>query len=202
MRKGAGLAATVLVALAGLAALAWGTDGFTAFTAETARRAAITRTPRPLPAVALQDQDGAATSLAALSGQVVLLDFIYTRCPTVCGVQGGDFETLRDAIREGGLAGEVALASLSFDPEFDTPEELTDYADRYGGADALWRFLRASPDDTRRLLRSAGVVVIPDELGGYTHNAAIHVLDRQGRLVAILDADAWEEALALARRLL
>jgi len=29
--------------------------------------------------------------------------------------------------------------------------------------------------------------VIPDGLGGYTHNAAIHVVDPQGRLIEIVD---------------
>lgn len=196
-----GLAAILLVVALGGAALAWGTGGFTAFTAEAARRADVTRTPRTLPAVSLQDQDGAPATLAALRGKAVLLDFIYTRCPSVCGVQGSDFQRAREEIRAEGLQDAVALVSLSFDPGFDTPEELTAYAERFGGADPVWRFLRSTPQETAGLLRSAGVVVIPDELGGYTHNAAIHVLDRAGRLVAILDADAWRQALALARGL-
>ena len=36
----------------------WGTDGFTAFTAETARRVEILRSPRALPDVTLEDQNG------------------------------------------------------------------------------------------------------------------------------------------------
>lgn len=201
-RAAPGLAAVAAVLVSGVAVLWWGTDGFTAFTAETARRDAVARAPRILPAMAMQDQDGAATDLAARAGQVVLMDFVYTRCPTICIAQGSDFEQARDAIRAAGLADRVALLTVSFDPEHDDPAALRDYADRFGGADAQWQFLRAAPDDTRALLDVAEVVVIPDGFGGFVHNAAIHVLDPQGRLVRILDSDAWREALALAQELL
>lgn len=200
MIRGLALIGAVLAAGAGL--IWWGTDGLSIFTAETARRESVALAPRVLPDVALQDETGAATSLAALRGRVVLVDFIYTRCPTVCSVQGSDFEQARAAIRESGLGDDIALASISFDPENDGPEELAFYARRFGGADDLWHFARApAPDDTTALLRAAEVVVLPDGFGGFIHNSAIHVIDRQGRLVRILDDDAWREALDLARDL-
>lgn len=198
--RGLALVAAVLAAGAGL--LWWGTEGLTVFTAETARRAAVAAAPRALPDVALEDESGAATALAALSGRVLLVDFIYTRCPTICTVQGSDFEQAREAIREAGLGADIALLSISFDPEHDGPGELAFYASRFGGADDLWHFARApAPGDTAALLRAAEVVVLPDGFGGFIHNSAIHVIDRQGRLVRILDDDAWREALALARDL-
>ena len=46
----------------------WATDGFTAFTAETARRVEILRSPRPLPMVTLEDQDGNKFSLQDYQG--------------------------------------------------------------------------------------------------------------------------------------
>jgi len=204
MRRAGALALLLAVGGAtGAGALWWGSDGLRAFTAESARRLDVERHPRALPAVALQDQDGRPASLRDLAGRVVLLDFIYARCPTVCTVQGSDFEVLRERIREGGLAGRIALVTLSFDPAHDGPAELADYAGRYGGADTVWRFLRAPSDaDTRAILRTAAVKVIPDGEGGFVHNAAIHVIDREGRLVRILDSDATDQALALALALL
>lgn len=197
-----GPAAIAAVLALGLAALWLGTDGLSAFTAETARRNAVAQAPRVLPGIAMQDQDGRTTGLDALAGKVVLADFIYTRCPTICIAQGADFEQARAAIREAGLADRVALVSISFDPDHDGPGALTEYAGRFGGADPIWQFLRTDPAGTEALLAAAQVVVIPDAFGGFVHNAAIHVIDRQGRLVRILDSDAWREALALARGLL
>ncbi len=197
-----GLALIVAVLAAGAGLLWWGTDGLSVFTAETARREAVALSPRVLPDVALEDETGTTTALDVLAGRVLLVNFIYTRCPTICTAQGSDFEQARAAIRDAGLGAEIALMSISFDPEHDGPEELDFYASRFGGADDIWHFARApAPGDTSALLRAAEVVVLPDGLGGFIHNSAIHVIDRQGRLVRILDDDAWREALALARDL-
>ena len=37
--------------------------------------------------------------------------------------------------------------------------------------------------------------MIEDEAGGFTHNAAIHLVDREGRLTRIYDQDDIEAAL-------
>lgn len=40
-----------------------------------------------------------------------------------------------------------------------------------------------------------GVVVLPDGGGGFVHNAAIDVIDAQGRLAGVYDPDAAESAI-------
>lgn len=198
-----GIAVIALVGLCGLMALWWGTDGLTAITAETARRLDVKRHPRSLPVVMLEDHNGIVTSFADFSDKVVLLDFVYTRCPTLCIALGSAFEQMRKRIVGSPLEGHVVLLTISFDPEHDGLSELADYAGRYGGTDAIWHVMRTpSLQDTRNLLRAAKVIVVPDEFGGFVHNAAILVVDANGRLVRILDSDAVDEALATARRLL
>ena len=46
-----------------------------------------------------------------------------------------------------------------------------------------------SAEELDAMLATFGVVVIPDGSGEFQHNGAIHVVDRQGRLVRILDYD-------------
>ncbi len=201
--KASGPAAVLAALFLGAAVLWWGTEGFRVFTAEGARRAAVERSPRPLPEVAMEDQAAKAVSLADFRGRVVLLDFVYTRCPTVCTVLGTGFQRLRQQIVGSGLEGQVVLVTFSFDPEHDGAAQLQDYADRYGGADSNWHFVRApSRADTDTLLRAAELVAVPDGFGGYVHNAAIHVVDREGRLARIVDTEATDEAFRLARSLL
>ncbi|MGI9304784.1 MAG: SCO family protein, partial [Gammaproteobacteria bacterium] len=66
------LAGLVVVVLGGF--VLWvGTDGFRALTAEEARRLAVRQSPRPLPAMSLQDQNGRDFSLADYHGRVVLV---------------------------------------------------------------------------------------------------------------------------------
>lgn len=195
--------AIVAVLLLGAAALWAGTDGFRAFTAEEARRIAVAEHPRPLPPVMLEDQQGRAFNLRDYRGKVVLLEFVYTRCPDLCAALGTSFERIREHISDSKLQNRVALFSVSFDPGHDGPDELAAYADRFGGPDAGWRFAR--PRDERELqalLEVCGVVVKPDGIGGYQHNAAIHMIDSNGNLVRILDYDAVDETLAQVRRLI
>jgi protein SCO1/2 len=183
-------AATALIALAGAGVLWSGTDGLTAFTAETARRADILRAPRALPAAVLQDQRGTLFRLDDYRGRLLAVEFIYTRCDSVCLSLGMAFKQIRERVPQHALGRDFSLLSISFDPERDTPARMQAYADVFGADGSHWRIARV-PDDAelKALLEAFGIVVIDDERGGFEHNAAIHLVGRDGRLIAINDLD-------------
>jgi len=185
-----------LVLSIGVAALAFETDGFRVVTSAGARQLAVERQPHPLPDVRLRDQNGSLFSLSDYRGKPLLVDFIYTRCPTLCSERGDDFHRMMELANNAGA--QIDFLSISFDPENDDSEALRLYADRYGAA-PRWRI--AAPTDAsslRALLQSFDVVVIPDGMGGYTHNSAVYVVDARGRLVRIFDPDAPVRILATA----
>jgi protein SCO1 len=178
-----------LVITAGLAVLGWETDGFRAVTTEGARRLAVEQNPPAVPDVVLIDQDGSRFSADSYRGRVVLVDFIYTDCATICGVLGNDFSRVLDLLqRAGGNAANVDLLSISFDPARDTPPALKAYGERFGAVTPHWRVaIPASAAGLHALLSTFHVVVIPDAFGGFVHDDALYVVNRQGRLVRILD---------------
>ena len=183
------LASAVLL-LAGGVALAAATNGFQAFTTETARRVAVRSRPAELPPVALESQSGARLTLGDLRGSWLLVDFIYTRCPTFCTALGGDFARLERQLVDPIARGKVQLLSISFDPTQDTPAQLAAYLGRFRGRHRRWQAARpVTADGLRQIMAAFGVTVIPDQLGGYTHNAAIHLVNPEGRLVDIFDLD-------------
>lgn len=191
------LITSAAVTAAALGVFGWGTDGFSAFTAEAARRAEVLRQPRPIPEVALEDQNGRAFTLADYRGRQLALEFIYVRCDSVCRSLGAAFRQLSEALPAGALGRDIALLSISFDPRNDDVAALRDWARRQGADGAHWRVAR--PRDaaqTAALLHAFGVVVVPDGMGGYEHNAAIHLLDRGGRLVRISDIETPAEFIA------
>jgi protein SCO1/2 len=196
------LSVTLLAAGGGTLALA--TDGFQAFTTETARRIAVRRHPVVLPIVPLEDQSGAQFTLADLRGRWLLVDFIYTRCQTLCSVLGGDFADLQRQLAVPIAEGKVRFLSISFDPTHDTPPHLAGYLTRFGARGPGWQAARPlTSEGLRRLTTAFGITVIPDRQGGYTHNAAINVVDPDGRLVDMFDLDQRDQARdALLRRLL
>lgn len=184
------LCAALVVLAAGAGTLWAGTDGLQAFTSEQARRLAVERDPRVLPEVVLEDQDGVRFTLVEYRGRRVLVDFIYTRCPTLCLAMGSSFQQLYRRFEiQTGEEGPLLL-SISFDPQHDTPATLRAYTKRFGADGGRWRFARIeNRAQLEALLDVFGVVVIPDGFGGFQHNAAIHLIDRRGRLAGIFDYD-------------
>ncbi len=190
-----------LVLAAGIAALYWGTDGFRVVTSEGARELAVERSPRAVPDVALFDQNGHAFTLADYRGHTVLVDFIYTRCPTICSVNGDDFQRVLTRLQKNTGDRKIDLLSISFDPANDGLPALQLYGDRFGAEAPRWRI--AVPADRHglaALLKTFGVVVIPDGWGGFVHNSAVYLVDAQGRLVRILDPDASEQLAVATER--
>lgn len=177
------LQACVLVA--GIAAFSAATDGFRVLTTEGARRIAIAEAPQVIPNVPMVDQNGRRFTFADYRGRTVLVEFIYTRCPVICGLLGEGFAALQERLQNG--SGRISLLSISFDPTHDDVAALKSYGERFGAEAPLWRIAAPSPAEVRTLLESFGVVVISDQFGGYTHNAAISVLDADGRLVQVID---------------
>ncbi|MDO5693532.1 MAG: SCO family protein [Pseudomonadota bacterium] len=177
------------------------TVGFERWTFESRRHWQIGQQRLQAAPVALIDSRGEplpawGTNTAA---QAYLVDFIYTRCPSVCQALGSHYQQMQRQMRERADAAGVRLLSVSIDRAHDTPAELARYA-RTHQADARWWWLGAPASDAESdaLLRALGVVVVPDGLGGFNHNGAIHLIDADGRLRGLFDFEQWPRALNAA----
>jgi protein SCO1/2 len=98
------------------------------------------------PDVTLVDMNGARVPLSAALGYEgpVLLQFIFTTCPTVCPVMSGTFSAAQG--RLGAELARVRMISITIDPEQDTPERLREYARRFK-AGRQWLFLTGDLED-------------------------------------------------------
>ncbi len=131
-----------------------------------------------------------------------LVDFVYTRCPGVCSALGSEFQQMQRQLQGDPARPAVRLVSVSFDLGHDDLPRLGAAARRFRADPALWTWARPRDEtDLQALLRSLWVVAVPDGQGGFVHNGDIHLLDRQGRLVALFAYDEWPRALDAARRL-
>jgi len=195
------LSAALCVAVVGASLLWQLTAGLQIFTSETWRRAEIASAPRALPDTWLEDERGQTFNLRSLCGQVMVLDFIYTRCPTVCKSLGVTSSQLAQRFTQAGQA--VTVMSLSFDPLHDAPEQLRAFKAHMEPQPSTWRLARPLRGTERdQLLRTAGVVVIPDGMQGYEHNAALHIVDKNCRITQLLDIEDMEDAQRTVQKLL
>jgi protein SCO1/2 len=181
------------------------TDGLRAWTTEEVRRLHVQEQPPVLSALRLTSSSGTSFvpwGAAPGTPRVWLVTFMYTRCPTRCTTLGVEFERLQRMLQQNPSDNQVRLLSISFDPAHDDARALRWYAAQHHADPARWIIaVPASASALARLEREAGVVVINDGAGGYAHNAAIHVVRDDGRLVRIFDFDDPEAALRWVREL-
>lgn len=191
------LAALLIALVAGASLLWWTTDGLRAFSTEGARRLSVELEPRELPDVRFEDQRGNALGFDHYRGHWLLVEFIYTRCPTLCTALGLSFQQIARVLSPDRLGRDVFLLSVSFDPANDDAPALQSYAERFQADGEAWRVVRV--EDRRQLshlLETFGIVVIPDDMGGFEHNGAIHLVGRDGRLRRIYDYGATPTVIA------
>ena len=195
--------AALLVFMLALHAL---TGGFEHWTFEDKRRDDARQGRLEAPAIQVRTAQGNQQTLwspRAGDRGVSLVNFIYTACPTVCQTLGAEYTQMQTALAaQPATAGRpIKLVSLSFDINHDGQAQLAAHAALHRADAKTWTI--AAPTtlrDTAKLLHALGVVVIPDGLGGYVHNGAIHLIDESGRVIAIYDDADWKQALAMATR--
>jgi protein SCO1/2 len=146
---------------------------------------------QPVPDFTLIDQAGQPVRFASLIGKVVALDFVYTRCalPQFCLRASNVFSVMqRRFARQYGR--DLALLTVTFDPERDTPDVLATYAARFNADPKMWRFLTGKTADVRRVTSLFGVESYLDE-GLVNHSLHTVVIDRQGRLVSNIEGNQY-----------
>lgn len=185
----------VVLLTAGFSILWAATDGLQVLTAEGARRLTIEAEPKPLPTALLRDQRGEVFSLQDFEGKNLLVEFIYTRCVTLCTSLGETFEQVSEQLPEEALGNKVHMFSISFDPR-DSVQDLKEYAERFDAIPNHWSIARVEkPEQLADLLETFGIIVIPDKWNNFEHNAAVHFVNRDGYLDKIVDHDPASKTL-------
>jgi protein SCO1 len=151
-----------------------------------------------VPDFVFTNQGGKRVSLKQYRGHVLLVTFIYTRCPfsDFCPRMSSNFAEIdKQAATDPALAG-THLLSISFDPEHDTPKVLRDYG--YSVAhtheEALfsrWEFAAPSAADLPRIAGFFALTIKP-EGGVITHNLSTAVIGPDGKIVKWYHGSDWQ----------
>jgi protein SCO1/2 len=99
--------------------------------------------------IRLVNQLGDTVSLDSLHGKVILIDFFFTHCASICPILTHNMRHLQDALKSSDKArmasgtdtNFVQFLSLTVDPVHDSAPVLRRYADRYGVNSDLWWML-------------------------------------------------------------
>jgi len=146
-----------------------------------------------LPRYTLTNQDGRAFATDDFRGRVLVLNFIFTRCPLpdFCPRES---MSLASAIRQLRRAGPTNfhVVSVSFDPDHDTPKVLAAYGRRYDHNAAEWTFATGAFDNIQPLGSHFGLyfsrAVTPDNMN---HNLRTVVIRPDGKVSDIILGNRW-----------
>jgi len=148
-----------------------------------ALKAGVFDPARAAPDFTLAGSDGSELKLSHYRGKVVLLGFGFTSCVAVCPITLG---TLAAAHKKLGARGsEVQVVYVTVDPERDDAPRMKKYLTGFDptfiggtGSDAQLAAVR------KEYGIAAEKVAGPD--GSYTHSSFVYLIDREGRLRALM----------------
>jgi protein SCO1 len=149
-----------------------------------------------VPDFAVTTQEGRTLRLSDLKGEVVILTFIYTRCPLpeFCPAVDAKFADLARRISAVPARAErLRLLSVSFDPEHDSPEVLATHAGRRGAKPPLWTFAVASHEELAKVAGPFGLAYVPGTRE-IEHNLRTAVIGPDGKLARLEPGPGWSPA--------
>jgi protein SCO1/2 len=147
-----------------------------------------------LPEYHFTNQLGQAFSTAQFKGQVLAINFLFTRCPfpTFCPQTARYFTTTQQKLLSSSNAPtNWHLLTISFDPEFDKPDVLKRYAEHYDYNSNYWTFATGALIDITAIGDQLGLKFWRDGNGGFDHNLRTVVIDPSGRVQKIFVGNEW-----------
>jgi protein SCO1/2 len=160
-----------------------------------------------VPDFKLLNQSDHTIHLAQFQGKVLLLTFIYTRCPLAdfCVRMSRNFAEVDKLLAaEPALYKQTHLLSISFDPTYDTPKVLRSYGGAYTGQYTREKFLHwdfAAPTEKElpALTQYFDVGVTPGDSKTLTHSLSTVLIGKDGKIIAWYPNNEWKPADVVAQ---
>ena len=169
--------------------------GHTNLPAESTASAAPTLNPGDLlPAAEFIAEDGRHVHLSDFRGKAVALTFFFTRCPlpNYCPLMNRNFAAARAILlAQPNGPDNWQFLSISFDPDFDTPQQLAASAEFYRNHNAdRWLFVAATPETLAHFAAPLGLMISRQD-NSFTHNLRTVVIDPQGKIFRQYNDNLW-----------
>lgn len=147
----------------------------------------------------LLNQDGLLKGTAGWNGKIVVADFFFTHCPTICPKMTMSLKKVRSSFENDTT---VLINSISIDPERDSSSRLKEYAGDFGINTKNWELLTGDKKEIYRMARNSFMVVATDGDGGpddFIHSESLVLIDRRKRIRGYYDGTNETEVKQLIR---
>ncbi|MCE3077129.1 SCO family protein [Chryseobacterium gwangjuense] len=133
-----------------------------------------------VPDFELTDQNNKKITNKEMLGKVYLVEFFFSKCPTICPVMNTNMRAIEDKINNP----DFGIISISIDPVNDIPELLKEHAKRIGVKSPNWHFLTGDRDYIGKLADQFNIYVgdKEDESESLNHSGMIALVDKEGNI--------------------
>ena len=130
---------------------------------------------------------GDTVRLADVEGQILVVDFFFSRCATICPLMTRNLQRIHDRLDP---QMPVRILSHSVTPQADSVSVLNRYAEKHGANPELWWFLTGEKKEIYKLARRSYFSCLDEGDGGFqdfVHTENIVLVDEKGRLRGFYD---------------
>jgi protein SCO1/2 len=133
------------------------------------------------------NQDSSWVTNDSLKGKVVVADFIFLNCTTICPRMTSN---MLKVYRHFESSGQVSFISHTIDPENDSVPQLRSYAQSIGVSAPKWQFVYGDTGTVYKLARESYYSTAGYDLsepGGYIHSGGLILVDQAGFVRGVYD---------------
>ena len=130
-----------------------------------------------IPAFDLVDQNSKQFTLKNLEGNVWLADFIFTTCSGPCPIMTERMGMVQHDLLE---IEKLKFVSFTVNPDYDTPEVLKKYAQRFDADVSSWSFVTGKYDQIQELIADGFKMGDTEEI--VFHSTRFALVDHEGNL--------------------
>jgi protein SCO1/2 len=136
----------------------------------------------PAPKFELTDQNKAKINNSNYEGKVYVLEFFFSTCPTICPKMNKNMIDIQNLFFGNPNFG---IASITINPEHDTPEVLKAHADLLGVKSTNWHFLTGDKDYIFDLANKGFNLYVGKNSkikAGFEHSGLFALVDKKGNI--------------------
>jgi protein SCO1/2 len=133
-----------------------------------------------VPEFTFLNQDSLFISNEDFNNKVYVVEFFFTSCPSICPIMNKNMKKIETQF---GSRADFGIASISIDPEHDTPAVLKEYAEGYEVFSQNWHFLTGKKEEIYQLANQGFNIfasVNPRVAGGFEHQGYFALIDKDG----------------------
>lgn len=134
------------------------------------------------PEFSLTNQDNQTITNKSYKGKVYVVEFFFSTCPTICPVMNRNMKIIQESFASNANFG---IASITINPENDTPKVLKEHAKTIKAIGLNWHFLTGDKA-TIFSIANTGFRLGADENskvnGGFEHSGLFALIDKNGNI--------------------